>query len=248
MPHVPTDLLDRIRALEREVALLRGRTQIRPALDQVLNGTVHIGEGGTLDVTSPGGAQLLGVGRFSTGRYGVAMAREDGSGVAVEVGGNSVDAGQMVRLYARGSYPASPIVMDDGYADGYLGRPWVPLPLTTGVDVSSPTERTTHFALMHVQHRILSTSINVYAPADTTIRVQLRLSGPNGYEDIGAPIVAVGGTSGQEISDAQRIKIDRAHGERWRLLVRASRTAGTGTGTVYPFGLWGVNTVAPSEA
>ncbi|WP_437110896.1 hypothetical protein [Streptomyces sp. enrichment culture] len=214
----------------------------------MLNGSVVVGEGGTLRVESPGGAELLGVGRFATGRYGVSMAREDGSGVAVEVGGNSVDAGQMVRLYPRGGYPSKPIVMDDGYADGYLGRPFVPIPLATGVDVDSSTERTTHIALMHVQHRVLSTSINVYAPPGTTIRVHLSLNGPNGFEDIGEPIVAVGGTSGQEISNTQRIKVERGHGERWRLLVRAARTAGTGTGTVYPFGLWGVHTANPSEA
>lgn len=247
MPHVPQDVLDRINALEREVKHLRGRAHIRPAQNQILNGSVKIGEGGSFEVRAPTDAQVLGVGRFSTGRYGVSMAREDGTGVAFEVGGNATSSEQMIRMFARSGYP-NPIVMDDAHADGFLGRPFVPIPLSTGVDVDSSTERTTHFGMAQIQHRILQASVNVWAPANTTITVRLRLGHATGYEDIGDAITVAGGASGQEVANTQRIKIDRAHSERWRLLIRASRTAGTGVGIVYPYGLWGVNTQSADEA
>ncbi|GGU62078.1 hypothetical protein GCM10010211_28880 [Streptomyces albospinus] len=68
-------------------------------MTQINQGTVVIGEGGTLDVRAPGGAQILGVGQFATGRYGVSMAREDGTGIALEVGGNDDTASPMPHLY-----------------------------------------------------------------------------------------------------------------------------------------------------
>ncbi|MBP0456258.1 hypothetical protein [Streptomyces montanisoli] len=126
---MPQDVLDRIASLEREIRELRGRSQIRPALDQILHGKVTIGEGGSLDVRAPNGAQILGVGQFANGRYGIASAREDGTGIALQIGGNSTDLRQMIRVYPRGGYPNGPILMDDAYADGYLGRPWMPIQL-----------------------------------------------------------------------------------------------------------------------
>ncbi|MGW7197214.1 hypothetical protein [Streptomyces chryseus] len=248
MTHVPQDLLDRLARLERQVHQLTGRAHIRPAMDQVLNGAVVIGEGGSLDVRAPNDAQILGAGRFSTGRHGVSMAREDGTGVAFEVGGNSTTAEQMVRIYPREGYPSTPIVMDDAHADGYLGRPFVPIPLIAPADVASDTERTTHTALLYVQHRVLLATITVWAPANTTITAHLELASSSGYGQIGDPFTVVGGASGQEISSTQRIPIDRPHGERWRVLLRAARTAGTGTGTIWPSGLWGTHTINAEEA
>jgi hypothetical protein len=248
MPHVPTDLLDRIRALEREVALLRGRAQIRPALDQIHSGPVSIGEGGSLNVFSPNlpteGPAIFSVGAWGDGTYGLAVRRDDGSS-ALLVGGEVGGTDEMVRVFSRSGQP---IVMDDAYADGYLGLPYVPIPVATGVDVTSDTERTTHQAMVVVQHRVIQAYTNVYAPPNTTIVVRYRLNGPSGYEDIGQPITVSGGASGQEAANTQRIPINRPHSDRWRLLIRAARTAGTGTGVVYPFGLWGVHTTDPSEA
>ncbi|MYW03455.1 hypothetical protein [Streptomyces sp. SID3343] len=59
MPAIPTDLLDRIRRIEDTVRQIAGRVNIRPALDQVIDGLVRIGSGGTLRVDSSSGNQGL---------------------------------------------------------------------------------------------------------------------------------------------------------------------------------------------
>ncbi|MGW2130465.1 hypothetical protein [Streptomyces coelicoflavus] len=128
MPFVPQDVLDRLTKLEREVRELRGRSQIRPALDQILNGNTTIGEGGALIVKDPGGASVFRTGIAVTGDYASAMSRVDGS-VALSVGGNEgagEGAPQMVRMWARSG---EIIAGDDQYADGWLGRPWLPFPM-----------------------------------------------------------------------------------------------------------------------
>ncbi|WKK26876.1 hypothetical protein QZH56_15520 [Streptomyces olivoreticuli] len=67
MAAVPLDLLDRLRELERQVRELAGRSQTRPAMDQVSKGNVRIGEGGSFGVFAPTGAQILGVGYWANG-------------------------------------------------------------------------------------------------------------------------------------------------------------------------------------
>jgi hypothetical protein len=135
MAYVPQDVLDRIAALEREVRTLRGRAQMRPALNQVLNGDVTIGEGGRLIVKDPDGTNVFATGQTPTiGDYYTAMFRDDGD-PALTVGANSYaddDApSQMVRMWDRNR---NIIVMDDYYSDEFLGRPWMPVQL-------HPTER-----------------------------------------------------------------------------------------------------------
>ncbi|HEY1175628.1 MAG TPA: hypothetical protein VGF17_05690 [Phytomonospora sp.] len=135
MPYVPQDVLDRIAALEREVRQLRGRAQMRPALNQVLNGDVVIGEGGRLFVRDPDGTAVFETGQSPTvGDYFTAMRRDTGD-VAFAIGANSYpddDAPrQMVRIWDRNR---NVIVMDDYYSDEFLGRPWMPVQL-------HPTER-----------------------------------------------------------------------------------------------------------
>lgn len=135
MPYVPQDVLDRIAALEREVKQLRGRAQMRPALNQVLNGDVVIGEGGRLFVRDPDGTAVFETGQSpSVGDYFTAMRRDTGD-VAFAIGANSYpddDAPrQMVRIWDRNR---NVIVMDDYYSDEFLGRPWIPVQL-------HPTER-----------------------------------------------------------------------------------------------------------
>ncbi|MGW2485178.1 hypothetical protein ACWCWQ_35715 [Streptomyces sp. NPDC001571] len=246
MAAVPLDLLDRIRDLERRVHELTGRANIRPALNEVTHGAVRIGEGGTLDVRSPGGAQVLGVGQFSTGRYGVNMAREDGTGVALEVGGNATNAAQMIRLFPRGGYP-SPIVMDDAYADGYLGRPWVPIPLAPSAPVTAADWATTHAGTIWTQHAVLVAYWSIYAPAGTTTEARLAINRGGNITPVGDPITS----SGKEIFTAQRIT-PGAHGlsrgDTAALLIQARRTAGTGTGISWCQGMWGTHTANPAEA
>ncbi|MFF3178108.1 hypothetical protein ACFVQ0_36435 [Streptomyces sp. NPDC057900] len=124
MAAVPLDLLDRIRALEREVRTIIGRASIRPALDEINAGRVQIGEGGSLEVRAPDGTGIFGVGKLWDGTYGVVVQRSDGT-LAFNVGGSG-EGSNMVRLFSRAG---DALVMDDYYSREFLGRPWMPISL-----------------------------------------------------------------------------------------------------------------------
>jgi hypothetical protein len=123
VPYVPQDVLDRLSKLERRIRQIEGRAQIRPAMNQILNGDTVIGEGGQLIAQAPGGTPVFTVGQTAQGDWGVALRREDGSW-ALSVGDDYESGGQMVRMFSRSG---EVIVMDDAYADEFLGRPWMPL-------------------------------------------------------------------------------------------------------------------------
>ncbi|MFE0877323.1 hypothetical protein ACFW4X_21110 [Streptomyces smyrnaeus] len=136
MAHVPRDILDRLAKLEREVRTLRGRANIRPALDSVLGGDVVIGRGGQLVAQTPNDVRTFVVGQTADGDWGIGLGREDGSR-ALTVGDESQASGQMVRMFSR---DGQIIVSDDAYADRWLGRPWMPVPLfPTSAQVTSST-------------------------------------------------------------------------------------------------------------
>ncbi|MEV5086886.1 hypothetical protein AB0N18_02865 [Streptomyces griseoincarnatus] len=142
MPHVPQDILDRLAALEREVRQLRGRAQIRPALTEILNGDVRVGEGGQLIVSAPGGVRHLTVGHINTfygeREYGVFIRRRDGSQAISVWNGQDPDEPQVLRISdAQGN----PLVVED-VAGGGLYRPWLPLPELANEDVSTWPETT----------------------------------------------------------------------------------------------------------
>ncbi|MEU4986567.1 hypothetical protein [Streptomyces sp. NPDC021969] len=135
MAYVPQDLLDRVAALEREVRTLRGRAQIRPALNQILNGRVVIGEGGTLTVFAPDGTGLFGVGQFEpfydhtdgTPQQGVIMQREDGTTaftIRAVPSALGVDD-QPVIMWDRTGHG---VLADDATSGRGLGSPALPLP------------------------------------------------------------------------------------------------------------------------
>lgn len=85
MAAIPQNLLDEIRDLKRRVRAIEGRAHIRPAMDRVINGTVLVGEGGTLQVDDTDGSPQLFVGGISpahpdgTPQRGFLVYREDGS-------------------------------------------------------------------------------------------------------------------------------------------------------------------------
>lgn len=124
MAAIPQDLLDRIRALEYAVRVLTGRAQIRPALNEITNGPVKIGEGGSLEVSAPDGTSIVNVGALWDGAYGVRIQRSDGT-LAFNVGGSG-EGSNMVRQFSRAG---DVILMDDYYSTRFLGRPWIPLQL-----------------------------------------------------------------------------------------------------------------------
>lgn len=128
MAYVPQDLLDRVAALEREVRTLRGRAQMRPALNEILNGDVRIGEGGRLICEAPGGNRIFMTGQTVEGDWAVGLARSLNGTVALTVGDedNNTGAGQMIRTWSRSG---EVIMMDDAFCDWMLGRPWLPFPM-----------------------------------------------------------------------------------------------------------------------
>ncbi|MFB8241989.1 hypothetical protein ACFC58_36190 [Kitasatospora purpeofusca] len=85
MPQVPYDILDRIRELEQQLRDLTGRSQIRPAMDRILAGSVVVGEGGTFKVNNNAGGPQLYVGGISplnpdgSPQRGLLVYRQDGS-------------------------------------------------------------------------------------------------------------------------------------------------------------------------
>lgn len=123
MAAVPLDLLDRIRELERQVRELAGRSQTRPAMDQVSKGNVRIGEGGTLGVFAPNGSQILGVGRWPNGEYGLHLGRQNGTSALTIRLGTDEDLAQPVRLFdAKGN-----VIWADDVRKGGIAYPWLAL-------------------------------------------------------------------------------------------------------------------------
>jgi hypothetical protein len=123
MAAIPLDLLDRIRTLERQVRQLSGRANMRPALNRI-RGPVAVGDGGFFAAYAPNGNLLFATGQWPNGRYGVSIRREGGP-IALDSGADGSSDG-MIRIRARDT---TTIVMDDAYADRFLGRPWIPFPL-----------------------------------------------------------------------------------------------------------------------
>ncbi|MFE1770261.1 hypothetical protein [Streptomyces sp. NPDC059008] len=244
MAAIPLDLLDRIRALERQVRELAGRAHMRPALNQINHGAVRIGEGGSLDVRSPNGAQVLGVGQFGTGRYGVSAAREDGTGVALEIGGNADTSAQMIRLFARGGYQ-SPIVMDDAHADGYLGRPWIPIPCAPYVDFTSGDEVAVFSGQMLTQHKVLRVNLQLSGPIGTAAEVLMRIGGTQ-Y----GPTWTLSSTARTRDVNERIVlpAVDFPYGTDVSVVMWARRTAGAGTCALRVRGIWGLNTINANEA
>ena len=176
MPAIPQDLLDRIRALERAVQALTGRSQIRPALSQILAGDVRIGEGGRIIAEAANGSVIFMTGQTSEGDWAVGLARETGE-PALTVGDDVSTSGQMIRLWSRGG---DVLVMDDAHAHRHLGRPWIPFPLHP--TPYAALEGTTTFELAHVgrypaQNAVLELSLSSWCNAGGEVRVNYAAGG-----------------------------------------------------------------------
>ncbi|MEF3114480.1 hypothetical protein [Streptomyces chrestomyceticus] len=133
MAAVPLDLLDRIRELERQVRELAGRSQIRPAMDQVSKGYVRIGEGGAFGVFSPEGKQILGVGHWGNGEYGLSMKRQDGSPAMSIRNGTDEKMPQPVRLFD----PKGNEIWADDVKTGGIACPYITLLAPQNSDVGT---------------------------------------------------------------------------------------------------------------
>ncbi|GGZ13446.1 hypothetical protein [Streptomyces nitrosporeus] len=132
MAIIPTDLLDRIRSLERQVRELMGSANTTPALNQIMGGEVVIGDQGRLRVRTSGDEDLLYLGRVQPDRgeddpqQGFVVRRDDGS-LALTVWTASPDTlpVQPVQILDR----RGNVVVADDAVQGGLARPYIPYPL-----------------------------------------------------------------------------------------------------------------------
>lgn len=175
MAAVPTDILDRIRALEREVRELAGRSQTRPALNQIEHGNVTVGDGGQFTVTPPGrDAATFAVGQLDDGEYGTVLRRDDGTD-ALTVEGPEADRGT-IRIWSRDTTAADRIlVMDDKNSDRFLGRPWMPVPLHP---TSTQTTKATAWSYAWVggapaHNAVMVLRLSTRAPKGGEVRVSM---------------------------------------------------------------------------
>ncbi|MGW9041256.1 hypothetical protein ACWGQL_01620 [Streptomyces lydicus] len=184
MATVPNDLLDRIRAIERQLRELAGRAQTRPALDEIREGDVKITEGGQLVVTPPGkDYSTFVVGEWPDGSYGTVLRRFDGT-FAFTVEGEKEDRGT-VRMWSRDlAAPDRILIMDDRHSDRFLGRPWLPLGLTPTADqnTTSADWRYAWVGGAPAHNAVAVLKLSSYAEAGGTVRVRMLPEG-------GKPIV-----------------------------------------------------------
>ncbi|MFI5686793.1 hypothetical protein [Streptomyces sp. NPDC051636] len=175
MAAIPQDLLDRIRELERKVRELAGRSQIRPALTEVLHGDIVIGEGGQLMAKTPAGQTTFIVGDTKQGDWGVGIGRQDGS-AALTVG-DDVNGGdrQMIRMWSRDrDAPDRILVMDDAFSDRFLGRPWLPFPMYPTANAAMQGTTSWQFAWlgrMPVQNAVAVISFSTISSAGGQVRI-----------------------------------------------------------------------------
>jgi len=132
-PNVPLDILDRVRDLEDRLRAVEGRTQIRPAQNQIL-GDVTIGAGGVLKALNNAGAPILYVGGIGPAnpdgspQRGLLIYRQDGT-LALSVANTTGTPGQPQGVAIRdalGNTIISEDVIGGGLANPYLSTDaWV---------------------------------------------------------------------------------------------------------------------------
>ncbi|CAM2785517.1 MULTISPECIES: hypothetical protein [Streptomyces] len=242
MAAVPRDLLDRIAKLEREVRTIRGRSQIRPALDSVTAGDVVIGRGGQLKAETPDGYRTFIVGETPDGDWGVGIGRDDGTR-ALTVGDESGTDAQMIRIWSRDGHI---ILMDDAHAPGFLGRPWMPVPLyPTSAQVTSSTGYLIGWrGAGPVHNAVAYLRLVTYAGAGGG-QVRVVMTPPDGVERILAEYDAAADTSTLREVTYPLVGLEYLDYVTWRI---DHRTRGAGTVETTVLSAYTRNTFAADEA
>lgn len=158
-PNTPTDIIDRLRTLERKVEELSGRVNIRPALNTIVGGSVTIKQGGQLIVEDADGTDVFTVGRVlpdvdGQQQQATVIRRMDGS-LAFAVWTGATTGVQPVRIYDKGSQV---IFADDTTsAGGGLAVPWLPLPNPKPASTANlwPTTTSTTFVDLETNNVML---------------------------------------------------------------------------------------------
>ncbi|MFE7119702.1 hypothetical protein ACFU99_30225 [Streptomyces sp. NPDC057654] len=153
MAAIPTDLLDRIRALERQVRALMGSANTRPAMNDVLDGNLLIGDDGQFQVKGHGD-DLVHIGQVrpdwpdGTRQRGMVVRRDDGkAALTVRSQAPDADGRQPVQVF---DHSGNAVLADDASGSG-LARPYIPYPQPTPQDAArwestSATEWTTLYS------------------------------------------------------------------------------------------------------
>lgn len=237
LPPGPDALMRRIAALERQMRELMASRRAE---------TTTFGSG-QLTVKTPSGTGLLTASQDSvSGRYQVAMRRDDGTlGLALSAQGpeESDTAAILSRSGQR-------VVSDDPHADDWLGRPWIPVPMHSAVAFTSGTWTTTHMGLWQAQHRVLYLQAYLTVPVAST--AQLRFTGSVGaggaFSPLGPLLTVSGGSSYiQYRATAADLGVVE-YGDQITITLEAQRTAGAGTCGAICTGVWGSEAETATEA
>ncbi|MEU9066193.1 hypothetical protein AB0E06_04570 [Streptomyces sp. NPDC048109] len=236
MAIIPTDLLDRVRALERQVRELMGSANTTPAQNQIMGGEVVIGEQGRLRVRTSGDEDLLYLGRVQPDRgedrpqQGFVVRRDDGS-LALTVWTAAPDTlpVQPVQVLDR----RGNVVLADDAARGGLARPYVPYPLPAPADAgrwesTGATEWTTLFKGPGiVQHPRLHCTVAVEGSAGAEVRLLV-----DGVQ------TGPAGTAGAGLVLTDRVPAD--YGATVTFEIQARVAAGGDTVRCHPLALYGI--------
>ncbi|MEW2350527.1 MULTISPECIES: hypothetical protein [unclassified Streptomyces] len=156
MATVPTDLLDRIREIERRVRGLMASANSSPPMNQVGNGDIVVGDQGRIRARTSLGEDLFLVGRVEPDRdteakryqQGLTLRRDDGS-LALSLLTTDPEKAPVQALRVL-DHRGNTVLATDA-ARGGLGRPYLPFPTpvpvaTAGWQSTSATEWTTLYA------------------------------------------------------------------------------------------------------
>ncbi|MEU7046031.1 hypothetical protein AB0A77_33945 [Streptomyces varsoviensis] len=237
MAAIPLDLLDRIRALERQVRELTGRAQMRPAMNQIMRGDVSIGEGGSFSVTAPKSrTKIFGVGYWGEEEYGLSIRRQDGTSALTVRNGNDDGKPQPLRLYdSRGTE-----IWADDIDTGGIAAPYMSLlpPQTLDMALWPHTEETSFTTIARSFNSIWHPKIDLFLTAglgtDTQGEVQVLVNGQEW-----GPVWRV--TKSWQTYEHLDF-IGTPPGEIVEITIQARRTKGTGTVCVLPTMLYGCQT------
>ncbi|MFG3037772.1 hypothetical protein ACGFYZ_12770 [Streptomyces sp. NPDC048330] len=195
MAAIPQDLLDRVRTLENRIRMLEGRAQIRPAMDQILNGDVVVGEGGALAVKHPAGPTLLRVGRIfqNPDEYGTVIRRDDGT-IAFSLYRGQTAPGTVPQAIRLVDADGAEIFAEDTVTGG-LARPYLPLPIPVEESTSKwPSTTSTSYTTIgrssgFIQHPKVRIYAQLTASAGATAQLRFLINGTTVHTGaVGAPI------------------------------------------------------------
>lgn len=235
IPGGMTGLAQKVAALEREVRELRAARRMESTSIS----------GGQYSLITPAGVRVFGVGQWPSGVYGTELRRDDGS-LALAVSGRDDANGNTIQIASRDGHT---IIADDQYADGWLGKPWIPVAMTTPYDVTAGAWVLTHIGTLWAQHPVLDLHASVYAPAATTGQIRFRIVVNDASTLIGPTATA---TNDQEVDLVYRAtRTDLAgieHGTKVQVLLECQRTAGAGVVTSLCHAVMGSHAYSSAEA